>query len=265
MNIVVCIKQVPETTKIKIDPETNTLMREGADNTINPFDMYALEEGLRLKEKWGGKVTVITMGPPQAKEALGETISCGAEEVVLLSDRHFAGSDTLATSYVLAEGIKKIAEFDLIICGKQAIDGDTAQVGPEIAERLQIPCITFVRKIDQVTAKTIRAERMMDDGCQIIEMELPGLISVVKEINEPRMPSLKGKMRAKKADIPVWGMNDLEIRKESIGLNGSPTRVIKIFTPPKKGRGEILEGSAEEKVALLIDKLKELKAINLPS
>ena len=185
MNIIVCIKQVPETTEVRINPETNTLMREGVKAIINPFDMYAIEEGVRLKEKTGGKVTVLTMGPPQAETALKEAISLGADEAVLLSDRAFAGSDTWATSYTLAAGIRKLKDYDLIICGKQASDGDTAQVGPGIATHLDIPQVTYVKKIEEVKDKVIKVERMTEEGYEIIESRLPLLITVVKEINTP--------------------------------------------------------------------------------
>ncbi|MBU3911185.1 MAG: electron transfer flavoprotein subunit beta/FixA family protein, partial [Candidatus Omnitrophica bacterium] len=199
MNIIVCIKQVPDTADVRIDPETNTLVRAGVACIINPFDMYAIEEGLRLKDKFGGKVTVITMGPPQADEALREAISLGADETILVSDKAFAGSDTWATSYTLARAIHKIGDYDLIICGKQAIDGDTAQVGPGISAHLEIPQITYVKKIEELSLNSvIRAERMTEEGFEIIESPLPCLITVVKEINEPRLPSLKGKMRARK-------------------------------------------------------------------
>ena len=185
MNIIVCIKQVPETTEVRINPETNTLMREGVKSIINPFDMYAIEEGVRLKEKFGGKVTVLTMGPPQAETALKEAISPGADDAVLLSDRAFAGSDTWATSYTLAAGVRKLKEYDLIICGKQASDGDTAQVGPGIATHLDIPQVTYVKKIEEVKDKVIKVERMTEEGYEIIESRLPLLITVVKEINTP--------------------------------------------------------------------------------
>ncbi|MDI6606628.1 MAG: electron transfer flavoprotein subunit beta/FixA family protein, partial [Candidatus Omnitrophota bacterium] len=215
MNIIVCIKQVPETTEVRINPETNTLIREGVKSIINPFDMYAIEEGIRLKEKFGGKVTAITMGPPQAESALREAISMGVDEGILLCDRVFAGSDTWATSYTLSGAIKKIASrdggFDLIVCGKQASDGDTAQVGPGISMHLDIPQVTYVKKIEKVTfssghcepltqggngeaisKKVMRVERLMEEGYEIIEIPLPALLTVVKEINEPRLPSLKG-------------------------------------------------------------------------
>ncbi|MBN2191022.1 MAG: electron transfer flavoprotein subunit beta/FixA family protein [Candidatus Aureabacteria bacterium] len=256
MNIVVCIKQVPDTTEVKIDPKTNTLIREGVASIINPFDLYAIEEGVRLKEKFGGKVTVISMGPKQVENALREAISLGADEAVLMSDRAFAGSDTLATSLALSEGIKKTG-FDVIICGKQAIDGDTAQVGPGIAAHLDIPQITYVKKIESISGGKILAERMVEEGYEVVESALPVLITVVKEINEPRLPSLKGKMKAKKAEIRTITSEDLGIDKSKVGLDGSPTWVMKIFTPPRKEGGKIFEGSADEVVAKLISELQD--------
>ncbi len=259
MNIIVCIKQVPETTEVRIDPETNTLIRSGIACVVNPFDMYAIEEGIRLKEKFGGKVTVITMGPPQAEDALREAISLGADEAILVSDRAFAGSDTWATSYTLSRAIHKIGDYDLVICGKQAVDGDTAQVGPGISAHLDIPQITYVKKIEEVDAdkKNIRAEKMTEEGYEIVESPLPCLLTVVKEINEPRLPSLKGKMRAKKTEIKKWGAKNLDTDPDLIGLNGSPTKVVKIFTPPPRKGGQMLEGDAKEVSAKLAELLKD--------
>jgi electron transfer flavoprotein beta subunit len=260
MNIIVCIKQVPETTEVKIDPETNTLIREGVASIINPFDMYALEEGLRIKEKVGGRVFALSMGPPQAKEALKQAIAMGIDEGILLSDRAFAGSDTLATSYTLAKGILKIGKYDLIICGKQATDGDTAQVGPGIAEHLNIPCVTFVKKIEKIEVDRILVESMREEGYDVIEIPFPCLITVVKEINEPRLPSLRGMMRAKKQEVKIWSKSDLEVEEACLGLNGSPTQVIKIFTPPQRKTGLILEGSAKEVTERLVALIeKEIK------
>ena len=256
MNIIVCIKQVPDTTNVRIDPETNTLVRSGVQSIVNPFDMYAIEEAIRLKEKFGGMITVITMGPPQAEEALREAISLGADEAVLVSDRAFAGSDTWATSYTLSKAVQKIGKFDLVICGKQAIDGDTAQVGPGVAAFLDIPQITFVKKIEDIKDSFIRAERMTEEGYDIIESPLPCLITVVKEINEPRLPSLKGKMRAKKIEIKKLEAKDLDADPDSLGLKGSPTKVVKIFTPsPRKG-GQMLEGEAKDVCEKLVELLK---------
>jgi electron transfer flavoprotein beta subunit len=258
MNIIVCIKQVPETTQVKINPETNTLIREGVKSIINPFDMYAIEEAVRLKEKFGGKATVITMGPPQADAALREAISMGIDEGVLLSDRAFAGSDTWATSYTLSGAIKKIGAFDVILCGKQASDGDTAQVGPGISAHLDIPQVTYVKKIDPalVDKGWVRVERMMEEGFEIIETPLPALLTVVKEINEPRLPSLKGMMRAKQAKITVWTQKDLSLDPQGIGLAGSPTQVVKIFTPPQRTGGQMLTGEAQEVAEKLVELLK---------
>ena len=256
MNIVICIKQVPNTTQVRINPETNTLIREGVESVINPFDMYAIEEGIRLKEKFEGKVTVISMGPPQAEEALREAISMGCDEAVLVTDRSFAGSDTWATSYVLSQAIKKIGDFDIIICGKQASDGDTAQVGPGISTHLDIPQVTYVKKIEEITTKKARVERMTEEGFEIIETPIPCLLTVVKEINEPRLPSLKGKMRARKIDIVKKSAEDLNCDFDKIGLDGSPTRVVKIFTPPPRKGGVILKGEVHEIVDKLAGELK---------
>ncbi|MBI4972791.1 MAG: electron transfer flavoprotein subunit beta/FixA family protein [Candidatus Omnitrophica bacterium] len=257
MNIIVCIKQVPETTEVKINPETNTLIREGVKSIINPFDMYAIEEGVRLKEKFGGKTTVITMGPPQAEIALKEAISMGIDEGILICDKAFAGSDTWATSYTLSSAIKKIGQFDLILCGKQASDGDTAQVGPGISAHLDIPQVTYVKKIEEVRSNSLRVERMMEEGYEIIETPLPALLTVVKEINEPRIPSLKGMLRARSAKIITWTQKELDLEVTAIGLSGSPTQVVKIFTPPPRIGGQMLTGEPREIAEKLVDLLKQ--------
>ena len=256
MNIIVCIKQVPETTEVRLNPETNTLIREGVKSIINPFDMYAIEEALRLKEKFGGKTTVITMGPPQAEAALREAMSMGIDEGILICDRAFAGSDTWATSYTLASAIKKIGEFDLILCGKQASDGDTAQVGPGISAHLDIPQVTYVKKIEEVKDESMRVERMMEEGFEIIETPLPALLTVVKEINEPRLPSLKGLMRAKSAKVTLISAKELNLDPQAIGLCGSPTQVVKIFTPPQRAGGQMLVGDTQEIAEKLVELLK---------
>lgn len=257
MNVIVCIKQVPDTTQVRIDPKTNTLIREGVASIINPFDMYAIEAGVQLKEKYGGKTTVISMGPPQAQDSLREAIAMGCDEAVLISDRAFAGSDTLATSYTLAQAIKKLKNFDIVICGKQASDGDTAQVGPGISTHLDIPQVTYVKKIEEIQEKHIVVERMTEEGYEIIKTPLPSLITVVKEINEPRIPSLKGKMKAKKAEIPFWKAIDLDMEEDRLGLTGSPTYVVKIFTPPPRPKGQIFDAAPEESVNQLVESLKE--------
>ncbi len=260
MNIVVCIKQVPDTAEIRINPETNTLMREGVPSIINPFDLHALEAGLQIKEKCGGKVTVLTMGPPQAEAALREAVSMGADEAVLLSDRAFAGSDTWATSYTLAQAIRKLGA-DIIFCGKQAIDGDTAQVGPETAEFLGIPHISYIRKIEEVRDGYVRAQRLMDEGYDIVESTLPVLLTAVKELNQPRMPSLKGKMAAKKAEIKKMGKDDIQADDSNIGLKGSPTQVKNIFAPQIKADRKMLEGAPDAQVDALVQELRKIKCI----
>jgi len=259
LNVIVCVKQVPGTNEVKINKETNTIIREGVEAIINPFDAYAIEEGLRIKEKTGGKVTVISMGIPTVAGLLKDTIALGADEAVLLSDRAFAGADTLATSYVLSMSIKKIGSYDLVICGKQATDGDTAQVGPSLAEKLGIPHTTYVRKIEEIREGYIRCQRMTDDGYEVIEMPLPALITVVKEINEPRLPSLKGMMRAKKAVIPVWTAEDIGADKNKCGLKGSPTQVIKTFVPVHDVKSEMLEGTPEQQASALAEKLLSMR------
>jgi electron transfer flavoprotein beta subunit len=251
VNIVVCIKQVPGTTQVKINPETGTLIRDGVEAVVNPFDEYAIEEAIRIKERVGGTVKVITMGPPQAENALRSAIALGADEGILISDRAFAGADTWATSYTLSGAIKTLGKVDLIICGKQAIDGDTAQVGPGVAEMLGLPFVAWVRKIEEITDSKIKVERMMEEGYDVVEMPLPGLITVVKEINTPRMASLKGKMRAKSAKINVLNATSIVVDPSRIGLKGSPTQVLRSFVPERKTGGEKVSGE----VAVLVEKI----------
>lgn len=260
MRIIVCIKQVPDTTNVRIDPEKGTLIREGVTSIINPYDMHAIEAALQIREKIGGKITVITMGPPQAESALREALSMGVDDAVLLTDKAFAGSDTLATSYVLSKAVEKLGA-DIIICGKQAIDGDTAHVGPELAEFLDIPHIAYVKKIENITQNSIRVHRLMEEGYDIVESSLPVLITVVKELNKPRLPSLKGKIAAKKAEIKKWGPSDISVDEKRVGLRGSPTQVKKIFIPERSSVREMLEGTTEEKVDALIQKLIQLKCV----
>jgi electron transfer flavoprotein beta subunit len=260
VKIVVCIKQVPDTADIRINPETNTLMREGVPSIINPFDLNALEAGIRIREQTGGEVTVLTMGPPQAESALREALSMGADEAVLLSDRAFAGSDTWATSYTLAKAIGIIGA-DIVFCGKQAIDGDTAQVGPETAEFMGIPHIAYVRKIEEVNDHSIKVQRLMDEGYDVVESSIPVLLTVVKELNEPRMPSLKGKIAAKKAEIKKLGMADINADERNLGLKGSPTQVKNIFAPEIKAERKMIEGTPEEQVDALIEELRKIKCL----
>jgi electron transfer flavoprotein beta subunit len=256
-NIIVCVKQVPDTADVKINPETNTLVREGVKSIINPFDTYAIEEAVRLKEKFSCKTIVVSMGPPQAEAALREAISLGIDEAVLVSDRAFAGSDTLATSYTLARAIQKLSPFSIILCGKQASDGDTAQVGPGISTHLDIPQVTYVKKIEDIKNDTARVERMTEEGFEIIEVPLPCVLTVVKEINEPRIASLKGIMRSKSAKIQLLNAQNMDCEADRLGLKGSPTQVMKIFTPERRKGGEIFQGDAEDAATKLVDLLKD--------
>jgi len=255
MNILVCIKQVPDTKDVRLDPETNTMAREGVASIMNPFDRHALEEAVRIKEEHDGTVTALSMGPPQAEEVLREAVSFGADEGVLVSDRAFAGADTWATSYTLGMAARSLGEFDLILCGKQAIDGDTAQVGPGLACRLNMPYVTCVQKVSEMGGGFILVERMMDDGYDVVRLPLPALLTVVKDINEPRVSSLKGKMKAKKAVIKVLTAADIEAEKQYIGLAGSPTQVVKIFTPKPRGDRTVFSGTPEEQVNQLVERL----------
>jgi len=257
MKIVVCIKQVPDTAEVKLDKETNTLIRDGIPSIMNPYDRHALEAALQIRGDIGGTVTALSMGPPQAEEVLREAISLGADEGVLLTDRAFAGSDTLATSRALSAAIGAL-EADLILTGKQAIDGDTAQVGPEIAEFLDIPHVSYVRKILSVEDGTIRVERLMDDGYDVVEAQTPVLMTAVKELNTPRLPSLRGKMAAKKAEIRKMTAEDLKLSDLDVGLRGSPTQVNRVFTPEVRAGRKVLTGSVEEQVTQLVGELRKI-------
>jgi len=256
MNIIVCIKQVPDAKDVRLDPKTNTMAREGVESIMNPFDRHALEEAVRLKEQHGGTVTVVSMGPPQAETVLREAVACGADAAVLVSDRAFAGADTWATTYTLGKAIMKNGPFDLIVCGKQAIDGDTAQVGPGLAKRLDIPYVSYVRKITGFERGVLSLQRLMDDGYDEVEIPLPGLLTVVKEINEPRVPSLKGKMKAKSLNIKTLNAEDIGADPDSIGLPGSTTQVVKVFSPEFKGERSMLQGTVDEQVEQLVHKLE---------
>ncbi len=241
MHFVVCLKQVPDTSEVRIDPKTNTLMREGVPSIINPYDAHALEEALALRDKAGGKVTVLSMGPPQAVDSLRKAVSLGADEAILLSDRAFAGSDTLATSYILAQALEKIRQeqgIDLVLCGKQAIDGDTAQVGPGIARRLDIPQLTYVIKVDWIKEGEIQVHRKLEDGREVARAKLPALLTVEKELNEIRYATFPNMLRAAKYEPLVWGADKFHLSPAEMGLKGSPTSVSRIFAPPGRTGGE---------------------------
>ncbi|MCF6291168.1 MAG: electron transfer flavoprotein subunit beta/FixA family protein [Desulfobacterales bacterium] len=258
MKIVVCVKQVPDAKDVRLDPKTNTLAREGVQSIMNPYDRHALEEAVRLKEQHGGTVVALSMGPPQAAEMLRDAVACGADQAVLVSDRAFAGADTWATTYTLARAIDTIGGCDLIICGKQAIDGDTAQVGPGLAWRLDIPYVTYVRKVSGCGDGCLTVERLMDDGYDEVELPLPGLLTVIKEINEPRVPSLKGKMRARKMEIAMLDAAAIGADPRCIGLAGSPTQVVRVFAPELSGERTMLSGTVAEQVEQLYEKLEAM-------
>ena len=261
LEIVVCIKQVlhPDYySKVEIDPITKTLRREEYPAIMNPLDKHALEAALQIKDNHGGRVTVISMGPPQTEEALREAFAMGADDVILLCDRAFAGADTLATSFALAAGIQTLNRFDLILCGNETADSGTGQVGPQLAEFLDIPAITYVQKIELIEDFTLKVERTIENGYLIIETQLPALLTVVKEINTPRYPSLVGIADAAYKPIKLTTAKDLNLNEAQVGAKGSPTETEKIFTPVlKKRRGEILDGTPEEVCQLLVLKLRE--------
>ena len=257
MNVVVCIKQVPDTTNVRINPETNTLMREGVESIVNPFDEYALEQGLLLKDRCGAKLTVVSMGPPQATAVLREALARGADAAVLVSSRAFGGADTLATSYTLAQAIRKACGGvpDLVLFGKQAIDGDTAQVGPGVSEFLGVPLVTYVKSL-KVTDGSFSVECVMDDGVATVEGRLPAVMTVLKDADAPRYAPLSGAIRAAKSQITVLNERDIEADPVKIGLKGSPTKVVTIFPPPVKGGGEKIVASGETAAKALVEFLE---------
>ena len=254
MHIVVCVKQVPDSQSVKFDQNTNVMLREGVASILNPFDAYAVEEALRLKEKLGGSITAISMGPAQAESALREAIAMGVDKGILA----LAGSDAWVTGYVLALAIRKLGDAGLVICGKQGADGETAQVGPGIAAHLNVPQITYVRKIDEIDDKHLVAQRLLEEGHEFIDSSLPCVLTVVKEINEPRIASLKGKMAAKKAQIVKWTVLDIGADPAKVGLGGSTTKVLKIFAPPARQGGQIFTGEPEQVIGRLVEQLKDV-------
>ncbi len=264
-HVIVAVKQVPDTTQVKIDPNTGTLIREGVPFIINPFDTHAVEVALQLKDQTGCRVTAISMGPPNTQETLRKCLAWGVDGTVLISDRLFGGADTLATSFVLAETVKRIQEewgkVDLLFCGRQTIDGDTAQVGPGLATRLGMQQLTLVDQIVEINGQqsTITVRRKLEGRKEIVQARLPAMVTVVREINQPRYPTVEGRLRAQLAEIPTWNNEVLKLPPEQIGLKGSPTNVKKIFAP-QRAVGEILgdgERDPEEAVQLLIQKLIE--------
>jgi len=261
MNIIVLIKQVPDTTEVTLDPKTGTLIREGIESIINPDDLHALEAAIGLKESAGGKVTVLSMGPPQAIDAISEAIGMGADEGILLTDRAFAGADTWATSYTLSRTIQKIDDYDLIICGRQAIDGDTAQIGPQVADWLDVPQVTYVYEIETIEQDSIIVKQRLEDGYERVQCRLPALLTVIGEMNTPRFPIVGRLIDAcnEKAPIKIWNAADIGVQTSDVGLDGSLTHVIKTFAPKLKREGKMLEGDTKEVVADLVGKLRKSK------
>jgi electron transfer flavoprotein beta subunit len=258
MHIIVPIKQVPETSNVKMDPETGTMVRTGVEAIVNPLDLYAIEAALRLREAHGGTVTTLSMGPPKAETALREAMAMGCDDGVLLSHRKFAGADTWATAYTLAQAIRKLADADLIICGERATDGDTGQVGPGIAAFLDLPLATYVGRILEVTDGALRVERLVERGAEIVRTPLPAVLTVVKEVAYPRLPTLRGKQRAKRTDLPVWGPDEIGADPACVGLKGSPTRVVKIEAPKVAREGERLRVKSPEGIERVTTRIVDL-------
>lgn len=262
MNIFVCAKQVPDTNEIKIDPETNTLIRKGVPSILNTYDAFALEQALRIKDNdpENVKITVISMGPPQAESMLRDTLAVGADKAYLVTDRKFGGSDTLATSYIISEAIKEVAkregDYDMIFCGLQAIDGDTAQVGPEIAEHLNIPQVTYVQDV-KVEGDSLIVNRALEDGHQIVKVKTPCLLTAIETLNEPRYMNVSNIFATNDNDIKVMSADDIDVDKSELGLKGSPTKVKKSMTKEVKGAGELVKEGPKEAAAYVLGKLKE--------
>jgi electron transfer flavoprotein beta subunit len=258
VKIVVPIKQVPESSNVKMDPETGTVIRAGVETVVNPLDLYAMEAALRLKEQYDGTVTVVSMGPPQAIKALKEAVAMGCDDAVLISDRKFGGSDTHATSYTLSQAIRTLGAFDIIVAGERATDGDTAQVGPGIAAWLDLPLATYVSKVEAIEQGRIYVERLVEEGYQLLSVPLPCLITVVKAVATPRLPTLKGKIRAMNLQIPVCTSDNLQLTQEFLGLNGSPTKVVKINTPKVTRGGRTVTVQDDISLKAAVDELLDI-------
>lgn len=262
MRIIVCLKQVPDSQKVKVNPETGVLMRGGVDSIMNPFDLYALETALRIKEKVGGEIYAISMGPPNAKEVLTEAFSMGVDEGYLLSDRKFGGADVLATSYTLAQGIAAIGYYDLIICGKQTTDGDTAQVGPAISEVLDVPVVPWVKQIVDVNQSIITVKQDMNDFEATVTMSYPCVLTIEKGIYQPRLPSYRKQQLSKNKEIHVLTFNEMPVKDEKrYGLAGSATKVERIFEPTSEVVSERIEGTSKEVAQRVYDKLVNLRFV----
>ncbi len=263
MKIIVLVKQVPNTSEVKLDPKTGNLIREGIESIINPDDRHALEAAAYLKETEKAKVTVLSMGPPQAIDAVSEAMGMGADEGILLTDRAFAGADTWATSSTLGKAIETIGAFDLVLCGRQAIDGDTAQIGPQVADYLKVPQVTYVIGIDEIREKSIVVRRRLEDGVERVECDLPALLTVIGEMNTPRYPLVSRLIDAcrEKAPIKTWNAADIGVQTRDVGLEGSLTHVIKTFAPKLQRQIEMIQGDAKTAVNTLAGKLREKKLL----
>ena len=264
LNVVVLLKQVPDIEKVRFDSEKGRLDRSSAEAVVNPFDLNALEAAVQLKEQTGGSVTVLSMGPPSAEEALRDALARGADKAILLSDVKFGGADTLATSYTLSCAIRRLGAFDLVVCGEKTIDGDTAQVGPEVAEFLGIPHVAYVEEICKVDSEAIEVRSRLDEDCLTVRMRLPGLVTVTKDLNSPRLPTLRDKLKSRKVEVAVWTAHDLEglADERLFGLSGSPTSVARVYAPSTgKKKGQIVEGTAEEKARKVAEVLASLNRL----
>ncbi len=253
MRIAVCIKQVPETRSVKMDMETRTVIRQGVQAIVNPLDLYAIEAALNLKERYGARLTAVSMGPPQAAGALKEAVAMGVDEAFLISDRAFSGSDTWATAYILAAALRRLGGVDLILCGERATDGDTGQVGPEMAAALDLPVITYVNHINELRSGRIKVSRLVETGTEKLSMRLPGVLTVVKEIGEPRLPTFRGKLKAKSLELPIFNLETLKLDGSLIGLKGSPTRVVRIFRPEIARDCELFQAETEARIGEAVD------------
>lgn len=259
MNIIVCVKQVPVTNQVKMDNKNHTMQRENIDSRTNAFDLNAIEEALRIKEQMGGTVTVLCMGVLSVEKKLKELYALGVDEVILLSDRKFAGADSLATAYTLSKGIEKISDYDLILCGLQSTDGDTGQVGPSVAAKLDIPHITCVVNIETIENESILCKRLVEGGHEYVQIKLPGLITVTNEINEPRKPLIKDILKARSKSVKIWDCDAVNADSNACGLKGSPTRVTRTFKVGSTKEVKFIEGDKNKKAEALLRILSEVK------
>jgi len=261
MHTVVCIKQVPDTTEVRIDPDRGTLVREGVPSILNPLDAYAVEAAVRLRETGGGTVTALSMGPPQAEAVVREAVARGADRGILLTDRRFAGADTWSTSYTLACAVRTLGDVSMVLCGKQAIDGDTAQVGPGMAAHLGWPQVTFARRLLTVEEGHVLVERMTDHGAETLRCPLPAVLTALKDLNVPRLPSLVSQMRARRCAVESWGADAIEGDPAEYGLDGSPTRVVRVFPPLQRAECRFLGGGPEAAAGELARLLRERQVV----